>query len=546
MSDLHYAFWPKGLAKTLTVPQTTVHKNLEISALRYPDKAALIYYDSVITYRELLKEVEQMAGYLQQDCGIKKGDRVLLYMQNSPQFVIAYYAILRADAIVVPVNPMNKADELEHYVDDTNATTIFVAQDLYSNVIKLNHPKVEHIILACYADYLTTETDLNIPPFVKDDRLVVSNPKVIAWQKALDANRQPSASLTGPDDVCVMPYTSGTTGHPKGCMHTHSTVMYNTVSSATWYLSNSQDTVYLAALPLFHVTGMQGNMNTPIYLGGTSVLMTRWDREVAIQSIERHKISRLAMIAAMVVDFLSSPNLMKHDLSSVSRISGGGAAMPEAVAEKLQQLFGINYIEGYGMSELIAPSHINPEYRPKKQCLGVPIFDVDARIIDTETLQELPQGEVGEIIVSGPQVMKGYWNNEKANDEVFMQLDGKTFLRTGDIGRVDEDGYFFMVDRLKRMINASGYKVWPVEVESLMYKHPAIQEACVVGAQDPKRGETVKAIVVLKDEFQGQLNESDIITWCKDHMAAYKVPQIVEFIEALPKTASGKIRWREL
>ena len=220
--------------------------------------------------------------------------------------------------------------------------------------------------------------------------------------------------------------------------------------------------------------------------------------------------------------------------------------MPEAIAEKLHQLFGINYIEGYGMSELIAPSHINPEYRPKKQCLGVPIFDVDSRIIDIETLKELPQGEVGEIIVHGPQVMKGYWNDAAATEEVFIELDGKQFLRTGDIGRIDEDGYFFMVDRLKRMINASGYKVWPVEVESLMYKNPAIQEACVIGVQDPKRGETVKAVVVLKEGLQEQISEQDIITWCKDHMAAYKVPQIVEFIETLPKTASGKIRWREL
>lgn len=546
MSDLHFAHWPKSLAKTLTVPQTTLSVNLEVSALRYPDKAAIIYYDTIITYRELLLAVEQMAGYLQQDCGIKKGDRVLLYMQNSPQFVIAYYAIIRADAIVVPVNPMNKAYELEHYVEDTGATTVLVAQDLYSNIQKLNHPAIEHIILACYGDYLKVPTDLTLPTFVNDPCLVVSNPKVTPWLKALELNRQPAPAQATAYDVCVMPYTSGTTGNPKGCMHTHKSVMYNTVSGAIWYLSNSQDSIYLSALPFFHVTGMQGTMNTPIYLGSTFVILSRWDREVTIKLVERYRISRLAMISAMVVDLLSSPNLNKHDLSSISRISGGGAAMPEAVAEKLQQLFGLNYIEGYGMSEMMAPSHINPEYHPKKQCLGMPIFDVDSRIIDTETLEELPQGEVGEIVVHGPQVMKGYWNDPSGTAEVFIKLDGKTFLRTGDIGRVDEEGYFFMVDRLKRMINASGFKVWPVEVESLMYKHPAIQEACVVGAQDSKRGETVKAIVVLKDDYQGQVSESDLITWCRGHMAAYKVPQIIEFMEDLPKTATGKIRWREL
>lgn len=546
MSDSHYPFWPKGLPKNLTLPQTTLHANLEISARKYPNKPALIYYGYELSYQQLLNEVEKMAAYLQQECGIKKGDRVLLYLQNSPQFVIAFYAILRADAVVVPINPMNKSEELAHYIEDTGATTIFVAQDLYSHLVKLNHPQIQRMILTCYADYLPAECEFTLPLFVSADKLVVRKPKVVAWQEALATNLQPAPSLTGPDDLCVMPYTSGTTGHPKGCMHTHGSVMYNTLSGITWYQANTQDSVYLAALPFFHVTGMQGNMNSPIYIGATVIIMSRWDREVALALIERYRISRLALIAAMVVDLLASPNLDKYDLSSVSRISGGGAAMPEPVAKKLDERFGLKYIEGYGMSELMAASHINPEHRPKRQCLGVPIFDVDARIIDVDTLQELPQGKVGEIIVHGPQMMKGYWNNPKADQEVFLELDGKTFIRTGDIGRIDEDGYFFMVDRLKRMINASGFKVWPVEVESLMYKHPAILEACVVGAQDEKRGETVKAVVVLKADYPEKLTEQELISWCKEHMAAYKVPQIIEFIEELPKTASGKICWREL
>ncbi len=546
MSDLHLPFWPKGLAKELTVPKTTLHSNLEITARRYPDKAALVFYDYVMTYRQLFDEVERMAGYLQKVCGVKKGDRVLLYLQNSPQFFVAYYAILRADAVVVPINPMNKAEELEHYVEDTGADTIFVAQDLYSHVVKLNHPQIKNIVLICYADYLPEQTDLTIPSFVSAEKLVVSNPKVIPWTKALEENFQANPSETGPDDLCVMPYTSGTTGNPKGCMHTHATVMYNTLTTAFWYLCNTQDTIYLATLPIFHVSGMQGTMNTPIYLGATVVLMARWDREVALKLIERYRISRLPMIAAMVVDFMSSPNFDKYDLSSVTRISGGGAAMPEAVAARLYDLFNIKYIEGYGMSELMAASHMNPEARPKRQCLGVPLFGVDSRIIDIDTLEELPQGKTGEIIVHGPQMMLGYWNNPKATEETFIELDGKKFLRTGDIGYIDEEGYFFMVDRLKRMINASGYKVWPVEVESLMYKNPVIQEACVVGVQDEKRGETVKAVVVLKPDYQDKVSEEDIIAWCKEHMAAYKVPQIVEFIEELPKTASGKISWKQL
>ena len=220
--------------------------------------------------------------------------------------------------------------------------------------------------------------------------------------------------------------------------------------------------------------------------------------------------------------------------------------MPEAVAEKLQREFGLTYIEGYGMSEVMAPSHINPERHPKRQCLGIPIFDVDSRIIDPVTLQEVPQGEVGEIVVHGPQVMQGYWNNEQATAEVFITIDNKRFLRTGDLARMDEDGYYFMVDRLKRMINASGFKVWPAEVESMMYAHPAILEACVIGVTDEKRGETVKAWVVLRDGSRGSVTEQDILDWCRQKMASYKAPRIVVFTDALPKTSSGKVLWRAL
>jgi fatty-acyl-CoA synthase len=248
----------------------------------------------------------------------------------------------------------------------------------------------------------------------------------------------------------------------------------------------------------------------------------------------------------MVIDLLSSPRIDDYDLSSITRLSGGGAAMPDAIAQKMHDLLGIDYVEGYGMSETIAPTHINPPARTKKQCLGIPIQDVDARVVDADTLRTLGTGEAGEIVVHGPQVMLGYWNNAEATADTFVDIDGKRFLRTGDIGMVDEDGYFFMVDRLKRMINASGYKVWPAEVEALMYRHPAIREVCVVASNDARRGETVKAVVALKDGFAGRVSEGDIIDWAHQNMAAYKSPRIVEFREALPKSATGKVQWRSL
>jgi fatty-acyl-CoA synthase len=226
-------------------------------------------------------------------------------------------------------------------------------------------------------------------------------------------------------------------------------------------------------------------------------------------------------------------------------LSGGGAAMPAAVAQRLQSA-GVTYIEGYGLTETMAATHVNPPEHPKMQCLGIPIFGVDSRVIDPVTLQELPPGESGEIIMHGPQVMLGYWNKPEDTANAFLEIGGKRFFRSGDLGRMDEDGYFFIVDRLKRMINASGFKVWPTEIESLMYAHPAVQEACVIGTKDAHRGETVKAVIVLKQEFVGKIRAQDICDWARDKMAAYKVPRVIQFVDALPKSGSGKIMWREL
>lgn len=545
MSDRHFAFWPSNQPRHLTLPETSLYFNVEVSAARYPDKPYIIFFDTPITFAEFKDETERIAGYLEKECGVRKGDRVLLYMQNSPQFILAYYGILRANAVVVPVNPMNLTAELQHYVDDTGATTAFVPQDLFVHMQPLLGNGLEHIIVAAYSDYLKRPTDLKIPEFVAEPRQSIGGPGVALWSDMLAQNLRPGPLTTGPDDLCAMPYTSGTTGNPKGCMHTHRSVMYNAVAGVRW-VGSQQDTVLLSVLPFFHVTGMQGSMNSPMFVGGTMVLLPRWDRDTAAECIQRYKVNGVQLISTMVVDFLSNPNIGGYDLSSLTRISGGGAAMPEAVAQKLNDLVGVPYVEGYGMSETMAATHINPPSRPKKQCLGMPIYDVDARVVDPESLRELPQGEVGEIIVSAPQVMQGYWNNPKATEDAFVTIDGKRFLRTGDLAMVDEDGYFFMVDRLKRMINASGYKVWPAEVESLMYRHPAIREACIIAARDVKRGETVKAMVVLKEDFVGKVSEQDIVDWARANMAAYKSPRIVQFMTALPKSGTGKVQWREL
>jgi fatty-acyl-CoA synthase len=321
--------------------------------------------------------------------------------------------------------------------------------------------------------------------------------------------------------------------------------MHTVLAGPHWHRS-FHDECTLSVLPFFHVTGMQNSMNAPIYSGATMVIMPRWDREVAAALIERYRVTGWTSVPTMVVDLLSSTSLERFDLSSLRSMGGGGAAMPEAIASKLQERFGLSYLEGYGLSETAAATHINPMQNPKKQCLGIPIFGVDSRVVNPETLVELAPGEVGEIITHGPQVFEGYWNRPEANAECFVELEGKRFFRTGDLGRTDEEGYFFLVDRLKRMINASGFKVWPAEVEAQLYAHPGIQEAAIIAQRHPHRGETVKAVIVLKPAARGNVSEQEIIDWARGQLAAYKVPRCVEFVDALPKTGSGKIQWRLL
>jgi fatty-acyl-CoA synthase len=545
MSRTHLKYWPKGLPVEITTPATSVFYNAEVAATRYPNKPLLIFYGTPLTYASFKDQAERLAGYLQHECGIQKGDRVLLVAQNSPQFIVGYYAALRANAIVVPINPMSVTTELQHYVQDSGAKAAIVAQEVFSQIQPLIGDELKNVIVGAYGDYVTEPTDLRLPEAVAAPRQALSGRGVVLWADALQKNLRPGPLTVGPDDLCVIPYSSGTTGRPKGCMLTHRNVMHTLVTNSVWFETNP-DITQLVVLPFFHVTSMQGGMNGPIYQGSTIILMSRWDREVAAELMQRYRPKAWTAIATMVVDFLANPRIDQYDLSSLQRVSGGGAAMPAAVGERLQQLIGSPYIEGYGLTETIAPTHINPPERAKRQCLGVPIFNTDSRVIDPETLQELPMGKVGEIVTHGPQIFRGYWRNEEATRAAFINIDGKQFFRTGDLGYVDEDGYFFLVDRLKRMINASGYKVWPAEIEAQMYQHPAILEACVIAAKDAHRGETVKAVVVLRPTHKGKVSEGDIIEWTRQNMAAYKHPRIVEFVDALPKSATGKVQWRTL
>lgn len=545
MFDRHHGNWPQGLPFHLSLPQTSIYANLEIATRRYPERAAIVYYDSPISYAELKREVDALAGYLQQ-LGVAKGDRVLLFMQNSPQFIIAYYAILRANAVVVPVNPMNKAAELEHYLQDTQAAVCISGQEVLPAMAPLvGTAALKHVIVAAYNTYITHETDLELPAEVAAPAVAPTGEGLLPWTDAVAAEHRPGPVEVGPTDLAVLPYSSGTTGAPKGCMHTHRSVMASCVHGVAW-MGVTSEAVTLATLPYFHVTAMQGSMNSCIYSGSTIILMTRWNRRTAARLIERYQATGWTNIVTMVIDLLSDPDIDSYDLSSLNTIGGGGAAMPGAVSEKLFELTGLRYCEGYGLSETMAATHINPRDAPKPQCGGIPVFDVDCRVIDLGTRAELGVGEIGEIVSRGPQVFVGYWNRPEETEQAFIDIDGHSFFRTGDMGYYDEQGYFFIVDRLKRMINASGYKVWPAEVEGLVFRHPAIRECCIVSTPDARRGEAVKACVVLNAGDEGKVDAGDVIAWCRDNMAAYKVPDVVELCESLPRSPTGKVMWRVL
>jgi fatty-acyl-CoA synthase len=539
-----YKIWPRRMPKSLSVPRTTLWFNLEVSAERYPDRSITIFYDSRLTYARFRRDAEALAGFLQQRCGVRKGDRVLLDMQNSPQFMLAYYAILRADAIVVPVSPMNVADELEHYVADSGARVAVVAQEVYAQFRPLLGQGLEQVIIATYSDYLTEATPLAIPEVLSAAFEPPGDAGVTAWRDALATGCTPAAVQASSADLCAILYTSGTTGKPKGCMHTHHTVMCTAVGGAMWE-GMGPHSVVLGTAPMFHVTGMQHTLNAGIYSAATIALLPRWNPAAASYMIERYRVTHWANVPTMVVDLLAHPDTAGRHLSSLENVFGGGASMPEPVAQKLFELTGVRYMEAYGMTETISQTHMNPPGELRKQCLGIPTFDTESMIVHPDTLEPLAPEQTGEIVSHGPQLFKGYWNDPSATEATLVHIGGKRWLRTGDLGRMDADGFFYIADRLKRMINAAGYKVWPAELEATLYKHPGIKEAAIVSAPDERRGETVKAYVVLREDGTATTEEA-LIAWCRQHMAAYKVPRQVEFIDALPRSGTGKIQWRTL
>jgi acyl-CoA synthetase (AMP-forming)/AMP-acid ligase II len=533
--------WPDGIPQKLDFPNKPLYDFLRDNAQKYPEKVAINYYGREISFQELDDLTDRFAAALN-DLGLKKGGRVSLYLENCPQFVIAYFGILKAGGVVVAANPMFKEDELLYELQDSGTEIIIALDHLYPLVREIQKKiTLSQVIVTSYWDFLPEKPALPIHPSMQPPKEIF--PRTLDFLDLLEKYEPepPRPEIDMQDDLALLQYTSGTTGRPKGAMITHASLLFNTVGSTVWSMI-TEDDVHLSVLPFFHVTGMIHGMNRPIYTGTTNVMISRFDTETAIKAINDFRCTVWISITTMNVAVVNFPDIHKYNLQSLKHCSSGGAPIPGEILQKWREIVGPELVEGYGLSETISQTHVNPISNPRYGSVGIPHFGVDCRIVNVDTRQELPIGEEGELIVKGPMVTKGYWNNPEETEKVLQ--DG--WLATGDIARMDHDGYFYIVERIKDMIKASGYSVFPAEVEALMYEHPAVQEVAVIGVADPHRGENIKAFIILRPQHKGLVQKKEMIAWAKNKMAAYKYPRIVEFVDDLPKTGSGKILKRIL
>jgi len=534
--------WAPGVDEAaIRLPAEPLPVFLTRNAERLGDKPALIFYGREISFAELDEASDRFAGWLQ-GRGLCPGDRVAIYLENCPQFAIAYMGALRAGAINVCLNPMHKAVELEHELRDSGAR-VLVAADQARDVVAAvrGGSPLEAVVMTSYGDYVPPSPALPVPPsFLEPARPCPDTEEFREIVRSAPRLGAPVARAL--DDTALIQYTSGTTGVPKGAELTHGNIVANCELLRVLIQATAADVV-LGVLPWFHITGMEVQLNMMAFTGATLVALGRFDLETVLRAIQQYRCTVTTLIATVNVAIVNDPRTRQFDLSSLRVCSSGGAPVPAEIARRWEAVTGHKLIEGYGLSETTAPTHSNPLHRPKYGTVGLPLPFTDVRIVSLEDgVMEMQAGQSGEIVVRGPMVMKGYWRRPEATAEAIR--DG--WFYTGDIGRVDEEGYFIIEERKKDMIKASGYSVFPAEVEALMYRHPAIAEVGVVGVPDPYRGEDVLAFVVLKPAARGTVTAEDIVQWCRSEMSVYKAPRQVRLVETLPKTASGKILKRSL
>lgn len=508
-----------------------------------PQEVALSFYGKDISYEELNGAIDRFASALI-DLGVRKGSRVALQMQNCPQFIISFFGTLRAGGVVVPLNPMFKHAELEYELNDARPDVLVSLDYLYPEIEKIGNLRpIPHTILSSLRDFLPEGPKLPLPAEAEEPKRSV--PGTLDFMEVLAGAEERPICLVEDlhNDLALLQYTGGTTGFPKGAMLTHYSVSLCGLGAAYWYRLREED-VTLGALPLFHVFGMNVAMCASLMTGGRLILLARFTPEAAAKAIVHYQCYFWPTAPTMLTALLELPGIEKYDFSSLRIVVSGGAPISTEIQKKFKELIPRGFLgEGYGMTETNAHAGFcTPMYRNKPGFIGIPMIS-DVRIVDLETgSRELPPNEEGEIVIKSPTTMKGYWNKPEETDKV---IKGDWF-HTGDIGLMDEEGCFRVSGRKKEMILCSGFNVFPAEVEDLLYRHPAVAEAAVIGVPDSYRGESPKAFIVLKASHKGRTSEQEIIEWCKENMAAYKRPRVVEFRNELPKSAAGKILRRML
>ena len=524
---------------------------VSVTAARDPKRVCVRFQGASMTYGQVDELSSKFAAALV-SLGVRKGDRVAIFLPNMPQFVLSYFGILKAGGVVVPCSPLYKAKELEFQLRDSGASVVVAANDivkgndLFASVEACRRSLDIKVVTASLTDYL--------PPA---KRALAGFAGVKNAEREGTAGRfrelvakgvplSAFASVDPRNDIAVLQYTGGTTGVAKGAMLTHANLFLNAAVLAAWF-PLAKDDVALGVLPFFHIYGMTAAMNAPLYAGSSMVILPRFEVEAVLEAIQNERVTSFCGVPTMYIAVIHHPDVKKFSLRTVRGCISGGAALPAAVIKSFGELTGGTLVEGYGLSEASPVTHCNPmgeRASLREGSIGVPLPFTDARVVDMDDpSKRLGVGEAGELAVKGPQVMLGYWNN-KAETENVLTADG--WLLTGDVAKMDADGYFYIVDRKKDMIDVSGLKVYPREVEELLFTHPAVKEAAVVGMADEYRGEAVSAYVVLKPESKGKVTEEELVQFCRSNLATYKAPRKVTFVDELPKTLIGKVLRRRL
>jgi long-chain acyl-CoA synthetase len=534
--------YDEGVPSEINIPEKPLYSLIDDAANTYPEKTAIIFFDKKITYKQLKEMIDRFAHALQEH-GVKKGDVVAIMLPNTPQFVISYYAILKIGGIVTPLNPLYKSAEIKRQLLDSGAETIILLDLLYPEfeIIK-NEVKMKNIIVTSIKDFLPPLLKMLYPLKYKTPKIKYE-PNMHKFMDLLKYSPEyKPVNINPKEDLAALMYTGGTTGIPKGAMLTHYNLLSNVVQIKYWFKPRIEPMVVLSVLPFFHIYGQTAAMNYVFVHMATMVILPRFDVKDMFKSINKYRVTVFHGVPTLYIQIINSPLVKKYKLDTIEACISGAAPLPIEVQKKFEELTGGKLREGYGLTETSPVTHVNPILgKFKVGSIGLPVPNTLAAIADPDNNVLLPPDSIGELVISGPQVMKGYYNMPEENAKAFFELGGFRWFRTGDIAKMDEEGYFYIVERKKDLIKYKGYSVYPREVEEVLYKHPAVKEAAVIGVPDPEVGEQIKAFVVLKDEFKGKVKEEEIIEFVKTQIAPYKYPRIVEFRDSLPKSAVGKI-----